>query len=316
MPEASFKVKYDGPGLAGHAMDVQDLAPALLAIGDMCREANRLINGNDTTVDVLIAAAPEHGSFIVTLSAIQTVLDTAQQIVGNQYIHTIKEILEWLGLLGIPVIPGAIATTIGYLRVKNGRPVESVTKPDDADNRGRLSVQFRGDGNAVTVNQNAYFLGENGAIAGSVGKVFEPVQRPRIDNVQFGSERDEWEVYGKDDAERVVKSSNPDMPLDEPTVNVMETWLRIYAPKYDAKAETWWFLWMGTRITADITLTSLAQDSLEAGGVPVGTAYRVKLQIRERGPNQRADYKVLEVLETRAGRANEQTQIEIDDDSN
>lgn len=44
MAGAKFQVRYSGPLLADHTMDVRDLAPAMLALGDLIREANNEIN--------------------------------------------------------------------------------------------------------------------------------------------------------------------------------------------------------------------------------------------------------------------------------
>jgi hypothetical protein len=42
---ADFQLVYDGDALSDHTMDVDELAPALLAVGTLCREANRILNG-------------------------------------------------------------------------------------------------------------------------------------------------------------------------------------------------------------------------------------------------------------------------------
>jgi len=48
-----FQVKYDGPALADHTMDVRDLAPALLSIGKLVREASEELHpGLDLNVHV------------------------------------------------------------------------------------------------------------------------------------------------------------------------------------------------------------------------------------------------------------------------
>ena len=47
MSSHEFAIAYDGPALEDHTMDVQTLGPALLAVGDMCREANRVMNGQE-----------------------------------------------------------------------------------------------------------------------------------------------------------------------------------------------------------------------------------------------------------------------------
>ena len=40
MSQANVLLRYDGPGLADHKMDVRHLAPALMGFGNLCREAN------------------------------------------------------------------------------------------------------------------------------------------------------------------------------------------------------------------------------------------------------------------------------------
>jgi hypothetical protein len=37
MSKIAFQLRYDGPALSEHGMDVADLAPALLALGDLIK---------------------------------------------------------------------------------------------------------------------------------------------------------------------------------------------------------------------------------------------------------------------------------------
>ncbi|MEC7819220.1 MAG: hypothetical protein VX454_11235 [Pseudomonadota bacterium] len=50
------RIRYDGPVLVGHEMDVQDLAPAFLAMAEMVQIANRKFNGDAVAIRVMVDA--------------------------------------------------------------------------------------------------------------------------------------------------------------------------------------------------------------------------------------------------------------------
>lgn len=50
MKSEIVRIRYDGPALEGHAIDVNHLAPALLALGDICTLANRKFNNDRTSI--------------------------------------------------------------------------------------------------------------------------------------------------------------------------------------------------------------------------------------------------------------------------
>ena len=61
-----FSLRYEGPALAENSMDVRDLAPALLAFGNLCDLASRELYGDDSRVNVKIkTVAP--GSVVVDM---------------------------------------------------------------------------------------------------------------------------------------------------------------------------------------------------------------------------------------------------------
>jgi hypothetical protein len=66
MAETAFRVAYDGPALATGRMPVRDLAPALLALGDLFAEASQVIYPEGKPVALSIKAT-EEGSFDVHL---------------------------------------------------------------------------------------------------------------------------------------------------------------------------------------------------------------------------------------------------------
>lgn len=67
MAETAFRVAYDGPALADGRMAVRDLAPALLAVGDLFADAGVTPYPDRGPVTLNIQAAPERGSFVIHL---------------------------------------------------------------------------------------------------------------------------------------------------------------------------------------------------------------------------------------------------------
>src|SRR3990167_1486827 len=111
---ASFEIAFDGEALQGHSMDVQQLAPALLALGDLIREANTQLNGDRSKVRVLVQSDFEHKCFNVSLDIIQTVLEHIKTLLQDDSIKSAKDLLEWLGL----IVGAPAASVLAYLQLR------------------------------------------------------------------------------------------------------------------------------------------------------------------------------------------------------
>ena len=54
MSKTQIQVAYENDDPASHTMDVEQLAPSLLAIGNLCKRANTILNGDKAIVRVLV----------------------------------------------------------------------------------------------------------------------------------------------------------------------------------------------------------------------------------------------------------------------
>jgi hypothetical protein len=100
-----FSVAYDGTALvttSDHSIDVQALAPALLAIRKLIREANSEFNGKKSTAKVLVVSDFEHKCFNINFEVVLSWYQQLQTLLGDDTVKTAKDVLEWLGLLGAP----------------------------------------------------------------------------------------------------------------------------------------------------------------------------------------------------------------------
>ncbi len=83
MSTVQFQIFYSGPDLESGKMDVRELAPALLAIGGLLEESNRVLNGERSSVSVKVNRF-EDGSFGINFEVIQNIKDQVIALFSGQ----------------------------------------------------------------------------------------------------------------------------------------------------------------------------------------------------------------------------------------
>src|SRR5271167_299993 len=101
MPSERFQLTYDGRSLRDNTMDVYELGPALVAIGDLVRDTNRLLNGDRAAVDIRVDAGFKSGSFEIQLLLDQRIFESA------------REALEFLAAVDVQGILNALFGAAG-----------------------------------------------------------------------------------------------------------------------------------------------------------------------------------------------------------
>jgi hypothetical protein len=126
MSEMRFQLAYDGPALKKGDMDVRQLAPALLAVGKLIQESNRVLNGERASVEVKVRADFKTASFHIDFNLTQGLLEHARDLLLNQDITDAKEILTRIGFfVGIPST--AVITLLKLVRWLKKRTPDRIT---------------------------------------------------------------------------------------------------------------------------------------------------------------------------------------------
>lgn len=202
MTEAAFHWKYGGPAVANGTMDVRDLAPALLAVGDSCARANKIINGDSCRIQVNVNAGFERGSFDVLLTLIST--PQAQMVIDH--ISDANELLRFLGYGGgaSGVVMGAVHL-YKWLRGRTPDRVEAVG--DD-----KISIHI-GD-NSVLVFRPTYNLLRDSIMQEQFKKAVEPLAKDGIDTLAIGPDVNAAAILGKEDLESFAEFTHaaPEQP--------------------------------------------------------------------------------------------------------
>lgn len=150
MTRSSFQVAFEGVSFDSGEIDVRDLAPSLLALGDVIQAANKALNGKRADARLMVRAA-EKGSFIANLtvdvsfmSAVGDLLDAIHE--SPDRVAAAKELIALL-IGGGTVAGGAAVGLIQVLRFLKG------TKPD--------KLEQNKDGTTTIINNGTMVLADS-----------------------------------------------------------------------------------------------------------------------------------------------------------
>ncbi len=171
--QAIFTLTYDGPALRNHEMNVRDLAPAMLAVGEAFEALNVLFNGKSAQLAVNVRAH-EPGCFSVVFDVLQSIKDGTAFLAGT-------EVTAALNLQQILIGAGGAGAGLMWLirKLKGQKPEKIETL---SPGMFRLFIGDETYDVPVELLRAYKDLRVRRAVEGFVAK---PLQRPGIDEVRF-----------------------------------------------------------------------------------------------------------------------------------
>jgi hypothetical protein len=174
MSKASFVVAFEGPGVESGTIDVRDLAPALLSIGQAVDAANRVINGEEIPARVQ-ARAVSQGCFEVSLDVVLPTWETIRGMLLSEDAQAAANLLALLGFIGVPSISAGL---IFLYRKLNGR------NPDRIVRRGSEVILTIED-EQLTVPMEVLRLYRDIAVNQAIGKLLTTLEPNRVERIEF-----------------------------------------------------------------------------------------------------------------------------------
>lgn len=186
MSRADFTLTYDGPALQDHEMDVRELAPAMLAVGELFDAMNILLNGEAAEVQVRVKAH-EPGCFSVVFDILQSLRGGVVSFLSGDHVAAALNLKELLiGSCGL----------VWWIKRHRGRT------PDKVEKLSGNILRMHYDGETFDVPVQLLRLYQDIAVRHALEKVvYRPLQSPGIDLVEFGDRREPAQQVRSDDAE-------------------------------------------------------------------------------------------------------------------
>lgn len=172
MRKVEVRVAYDGEALKSGSMDVRELAPALLSIGSMLEEANRILNGDRATINVRVRSDFRTGSFRVFLELGQSLADQIAFLLDGEKVWSASDIAKQVGLS-----LGTTTSLIGLLKWLRGRPIRSTTVLEN----GNVRIETDSDFDAIEVSEGTMRLYRDPRVRQAMRGALKPLETKEID---------------------------------------------------------------------------------------------------------------------------------------
>jgi hypothetical protein len=208
---ATASIAYDGPALEQGTMDVRDLAPALLAAGQLIDAANAALNDEATRVSVHVKATGI-GSFEITLQVIQSLSDHFISFLTSQG-PTAAATLATL-VFGTPVNNGLI----WLIKKCKGKSPSKIEKVSDE------TVKITVDGMTIEIPFQLLRLYQDVQVRVAAQRLVEaPLQKDGIDSFEVRENRATVVRVEKTEGVFFAKPNVPDETLvDDEAVSLFD----------------------------------------------------------------------------------------------
>ncbi|WP_423761755.1 hypothetical protein [Burkholderia sp. NLJ2] len=285
-----FRVTYDGPALESSEMDVRELAPALLAIGDLLDASTRALCGDQVRPQVNVRGSFKTGSFGIDFTLATSLLGRMRDMLSGNESTALANAVTILTALGIAA-PRARKGLFAALKWLRGREIRQVRMHDH-------TAVLHVDGDALEIDLPVLTLLRDVRVRNATAQVLAPLAREGIVMFAAGTDTEVIETVTRNEIAWFLAPEQADaLLLDE------HRKMAFSIVSLAFKDDNTWRLYDGSStIHAAITDTRFlsrvnnSQISFSKGDVLV---CNVRMQQWQTSDGAKTEYEVTDVLEHR-----------------
>ena len=184
--QSEFAVSYEGSAIADNTMEVRDLAPSLLALGQAFDRANSLLNGDRASIALSIRAT-RPGSFEIAL-VLEQLLQGASDVLTGDLFTSAANLTEIV--VGGPVVGLGLFSVLKRLRGKKPRITESSDQ----------GILFEAENIRLQIPTEVARLYSDRPLRDQIEAVVRPLLKEGIDSIVFRRGQEELESVQSNEA--------------------------------------------------------------------------------------------------------------------
>jgi hypothetical protein len=278
MTKVRFQIAFEGTPFEDGEIDVRDLAPTLLAFGNVVQAANKALNGDRADARLKVAATAE-GSFVAMLTMdVSWMTDMLDAVVANPDRVVAADRLMDLLIKAGTVLGGASAAGLGLFaalkKLRGKRPDKVIPKRDGTTELTINATTFVVDDEVVKLLMD---LPTREAVEG-LGRKARRVEG--LSSLRLGEDSE---------TEKALRLGRDDLPAmgipeetDEPDVEIThrDAWLKIVSVHF-RDGYKWRFSDGGERpFTAEMEDNEF-QNRVQEGTITLNANDTIKCSLRE-----------------------------------
>lgn len=291
MSKEKIQIRYDGPDLSEHTMDVAVLGPSLTSLGELISHANYLVNGDDIRVKVKLHADIKANCVTLALDVHwESLYEQAKNLINHKDVLNAKELLEWIGIVGGGA--GTLILAIKWLwnRKKNNEVV--IVKR----NGDKIILSVEGTKEKLELQEKMYQAALSQTLQEDLKETMKPLLQEGITEQTFIS-KDSSKTFEQKDAEDFRDICNDEIDPEASEQEIMGH-IVIHAPVFEEGSKIWKFKWNDRVESINVSNTSIPETVLQRGRVVVGDAFKVVMIMSEKRTKRgfKQKFRIKEVL--------------------